>query len=214
MSGHRQRRRNTALAVSGNFESVELPLFPLNTVLFPGGPLALRIFEPRYLSMVSRCMRGQHGFGVVLIEEGSEAGAANFATTGTRAEIVDWNQGRDGLLALVAEGHERFTVSQSRREADGLYVGRILPLPLERAVPVPERYRPLSRLLARLLEADQANDDDLEVRLSDATWVGFRLAELLPLAMPTKQSLLESSDAIGRLELLMSHADNVETLVQ
>jgi Lon protease-like protein len=201
--------------LSGDIGLVELPLFPLNAVLFPGGPLALRIFEPRYLSMVSQCMRGQHGFGVVLIEEGSEAGAAKFATTGTRAEIVDWNRGRDGLLALVAEGHERFTVLQSHRQADGLYVGRISPLPPERAVPVPERYRRLSHLLAKLLEADEVMTyDDLAMRLSDATWVGFRLAELLPLAMPTKQSLLEATDAIGRLELLMSHADNVETFVQ
>jgi Lon protease-like protein len=200
--------------VSVDTEIVELPLFPLNTVLFPGGPLALRIFEPRYLDMVSQCMRGQHGFGVVLIEEGSEAGAANFATTGTRAEIVDWDRGRDGLLSLMAKGHERFTVSQSHREADGLYVGRIAPLPLERAVPVPERYLRLSRLLARLLEGDEPIYDDLETRLSDATWVGFRLAELLPLAMPTKQSLLESSDAIGRLQSLVPYTDNIPSVVK
>ena len=188
---------------------MELPLFPLNTVLFPGGPLALRIFEPRYLSMVSRCMREHHGFGVVLIEEGAEAGPASFFATGTLAEIVDWSTGHDGLLAIVARGRERFTIVQSRCQADGLYVGELEPLPPEPALAVPERHRRLSRLLAGLIEGSDERYPDIDEHLADATWVGYRLTELLPLPAAIKQNLLELTDAVLRLELLEKHADDV-----
>jgi len=192
---------------------MELPLFPLHTVLFPGGPLALRIFEPRYLSMVARCMREQTGFGVVLIEAGSEAGAARFAATGTRADIVDWNRGRDGLLAIVAQGRDRFTVAHSHRQPDGLYVGHVEPLPAEPPLVVPERYRQLSALVAELLDGSDHHDPDVQKHLADASWVGYRLAESLPLPSATKQSLLELSDPVGRLEQLAKHAAAVSAQV-
>jgi Lon protease-like protein len=172
--------------------------------------MALRIFEPRYLSMVSRCMRAEHGFGVVLILDGSEAGSARFSSTGTCADIVDWSRGSDGLLAVVAQGRERFTVSQSHREPDGLYIGEIELLPAEPSQPVPERHLRLGRLLAKLLEDGEDEDPELESRLDDATWVGYRLAELLPVPATTKQSLLELTDPIRRLEMLATYADGVD----
>src|SRR6185295_8191885 len=88
--------------------SAELPLCPLNSVLFPGGPLPLRIFEPRYVDMVGTCLREQRGFGVVLIREGSEVGAAEFETLGTLARIVDFHMLSDGLLGLTTIGERRF----------------------------------------------------------------------------------------------------------
>ena len=185
-------------------------MFPLSTVLFPGGALALRIFEPRYLRMVSRCMREQHGFGVVLIVEGSEAGSAQFSATGTRAEIVDWSRGRDGLLALVAEGRDRFTVKRSHREPDGLYVGELEPLPPEARELVPARHERLARLLARLLEDGGEPASETGQRLADASWVGYRLAELLPIPATTKQSFLELTDPIRRLEMLAAFADSAD----
>ena len=87
---------------------MEVPLFPLNTVLFPGGPLPLRIFETRYLDMVSRCMKDDLPFGVLLIREGAEVGPAATCDVGTLARIVDWYQGSDGLLGVTAIGTERF----------------------------------------------------------------------------------------------------------
>src|SRR5690554_6125759 len=103
----------------------DLPLFPLQTVLLPGGRLALRVFEPRYLDMVARCLRETNRFGVVAIRDGAEVGAATTHDYGTSAEIVDWDQGPQGMLGIVAAGREPFRLVASRRQADGLYVGTV-----------------------------------------------------------------------------------------
>ncbi|MDH3418514.1 MAG: LON peptidase substrate-binding domain-containing protein [Gammaproteobacteria bacterium] len=185
--------------------ALTLPLFPLSTVLFPGGQLLLRVFEPRYLSMVSRCMREEHGFGVVLIEKGSEAGSAEFATTGTLADIVDWHQGSDGLLGLTAEGRERFRVTGYEQQADGLYVGTIQMLAPEPRESLTENFSGLSNLLKGLLEEVGEPYDRMPKDFDDASWVGYRLAEILPLPVSLKQSLLELDDARRRLERLEPH---------
>jgi len=182
--------------------TLTLPLFPLSTVLFPGGPLLLRVFEPRYLSMVSRCMREEHGFGVVLIEEGSEVGSADFVTTGTLAEIVDWHQGSDGLLGLAVEGRERFRVISHEQQDDGLYIGKIEMLEREPSETLAEEHASLRDLLKGLLEEAGTPYDRVPKFFDDASWVGYRLAEILPLAVSLKQSLLELEDARQRLELL------------
>ncbi len=185
--------------------ALTLPLFPLSTVLYPGGQLLLRVFEPRYLSMVSRCMREEHGFGVVLIEKGSEAGAAEFVSTGTVAEIVDWHQGSDGLLGLTAEGRERFRVTGYEQQADGLYIGTIEMLAKEPRENLTEHFSALAELLKGLLEEAGPPYDRMPKDFDDASWVGYRLAELLPLPVSLKQSLLELEDARRRLERLEPH---------
>ncbi len=185
--------------------ALTLPLFPLGTVLFPGGQLLLRIFEPRYLSMVSRCMREQHGFGVVLIEKGTEVGSADFVSVGTVAEIVDWHQGNDGLLGLTAEGRERFRITDYRQQEDGLYVGTVELLAQETRESLTEHFAGLSGLLKDLLEEAGAPYDRIQKDFDDASWVGYRLAELLPLPVSLKQSLLELEDARRRLERLEPH---------
>lgn len=190
---------------------MELPLFPLSTVLFPGGPLQLRIFEPRYLSMISRCMREEHGFGVVLIDAGSEVGSATFVSTGTVAQIVDWHQGRDGLLGIMAEGRERARVRRWRQQDDGLYVGELDLLESEPKLALPEEFRFLSRLLEELIQGLGAHYRRVPMLFDDATWVGYRLAEVLPIPAETKQSLLELTDARQRLELLRPHLGQIES---
>lgn len=190
---------------------VELPLFPLGAVLFPGGPLSLRIFEPRYLGMVSRCMREGHGFGVVLIDSGSEVGEAQFVAIGTLAEIVDWHRRRDGLLGIEAQGRERFRVVRSRRQADGLYVGDLERLPREPKIAFPEAFEALRGLLRSLLDELSAPYARITPDFDDASWVGYRLAELLPLSGPARQALLELDDPLERLEALRRHAEQIET---
>lgn len=193
--------------------TIELPLFPLRTVVFPGGPLELRIFEPRYLGMVSRCMRDDHGFGVVLIDSGSEVGQSSFVGVGTTAEIVDWHKGRDGLLRIAAEGRERFRVRRSWQEAGGLHVGELELLAPEPASPLPDEHRYLGRILDGLLDGLGARYARIERRPDDASWVGYRLAEVLPLSAAARQSLLELSDARQRLELLRPHVGETESML-
>ena len=183
-----------------NAEVRELPLFPLNTVLFPGGPLPLRIFEPRYLDMVSRCLREQTGFAVVLIGEGEEAtGATSFAATGTEARIVDFSRLEDGLLGITCLGLQRIRVVEAWREADGLNVGRVQDLPEEPTIIVPPEFDFMVDVLRRALPELGDLYAAVAHRFDDAAWVGHRLAELLPLAMSDKQALLEMDDPVRRL---------------
>jgi uncharacterized protein len=178
-----------------------LPLFPLKTVLCPGGPLPLRVFEPRYLDMVAACMRGANRFGVVAIREGAEVGAASLYDVGTTAEIVDWHQEEDGVLGILAVGRQMFRLTGSTRQPDGLYVGEVDLLPNESPQVLPPEHVPLVALLKRVL-GNAPHYRGVEPSFNNAVWVAARLIELLPLALPVKQSLLEAPDALTRLERL------------
>jgi Lon protease-like protein len=173
-------------------------------VLFPGGPLPLRIFETRYTDMVRRCMREQQPFGVVLIEEGDEAGeVATTATVGCSARIVDFFKLKDGLLGISCIGDRKFRVRRVWREHDGLNVAEIDWLPEEAALPLPEDYAILRDTVRRALEDLSAQYTHVESKLDDASWVGSRLTELLPLALGDKQGLLELDDPLERLSMLL-----------
>lgn len=185
--------------------TVALPLFPLHTVLMPGGMLALRVFEPRYLDLVQRCLRTGEGFGVCLIEEGGEAGTpARPAGVGTEARIVDAVRREDGLLGIAVEGERRFRICTRATQSDGLQVAEVLWLP----APPPRRPRPghalLLDLLRRLLERAGGPHAHAEPGcFDDADWTSLRLAELLPLALDQRQHLLEEADPRARLDALL-----------
>jgi Lon protease-like protein len=181
-----------------------LALFPLNLVLFPDGPLPLRIFETRYYDMVSRCMREGQGFGVVAIREGHEVGLAetDFYDVGTRAEIVDFHQLADGLLGLSCVGRQRFRILARSRQTDGLHLGEVEWLSVEPSVPVPARHERLSKLLGTVLPQLGEVYVDFAMRLDDAAWVGHRLAEILPIPLADKQRYLEMDDPVERLDRL------------
>jgi uncharacterized protein len=179
--------------------SVELALFPLKTVLFPGGLLALRVFEPRYLDMIARVLRADNRFGVIAIRSGSEVGPAEIFDVGTTAEIVDWHQESGGMLGIRAVGRETFRVEYTSRQPDGLYMGGVALLAEPASVPLPAAHASLATLLRSLLVQLPAYAD-APAPYHDAVWVGARLAELLPLALPLKQTLLETRDPLARLE--------------
>ena len=180
-----------------------VPLFPLQTVLFPEGPLPLRIFEPRYLDMVSRCMKDDAAFGVVLIAAGAEAGApVRTHAQGTLARICDWDQGDDGLLSIKAIGAEQFRLVSMERQDDGLNVGSIEVLPPEPTVPLPGEFKPFAELVRVVLDDLSEVYGQAERRYDDATWVGSRLTEILPLELIVKQQCLEMDDPLERLEYL------------
>lgn len=182
-----------------------LPLFPLRTVLMPGGVLALRVFEPRYLDMVKRCTRRGEGFGVCLLIDGVEAGGpAVPAETGTEARIVDFTMREPGVLGIAVEGERRFVVRATSVQADGLVMAEVQWLPpLPRSFVQPQ-HAFLVDLLKRMLErsggphayADGASFDDAE-------WVSHRLAELLPLDHDQRLHLLEEDDVGLRLDALL-----------
>jgi Lon protease-like protein len=183
---------------------MELPLFPLNLVLFPDGPLPLRIFETRYYDMVRRCMREGSGFGVVLIREGPESGTGETQVyeVGTAADITDFHQLADGLLGLSCVGRRRFRIGARSRQSDGLNLGEVSWIEAEPTVPVPSRHARLAALLRTVLPQLGEVYAGIEMRLEDAAWVGHRLAEILPLPLAEKQTYLELDDPLERLDRL------------
>ncbi len=176
---------------------MDIPLFPLRTVLFPGGNLPLRLFEPRYLDMVSRCMREGTGFGVVLIRSGSEARTERDAqppdifSVGTQAVIVDFNQLSDGLLGVVGKGTEKFRVLETWELPDHLLMGRVQALPEEPVGELTEAHTELLDILQELVRHPMIEKLGLEVDFDSARSVSWRLAELLPIEPEIKQSLLQ-----------------------
>ena len=182
----------------------EIPLFPLNAVLFPGSTLGLRIFEARYLDMVRECARSGRGFGICLIMQGQEAGEPALpAAVGTRASIVDFDTLPDGLLGISVTGGARFRVQRSRIRGNGLVIGEVRGWPDEPVMPVPVEFSLLPAILERLAEqAGLSWRNGPRERYDDASWVGFRLAELLPLGDAERQHLLEVTDPVERLTAL------------
>ena len=141
----------------GRQGSERVALFPLNVVLFPGGLLPLRIFEPRYLRMVSECLRSDEPFAVAAIVDGPEAGGiASTAESGTLVRIVDWQQEEDGLLGLVCEGEQVFSLGQVSVEHDQLLRAEIVRRPLVPPQPLPEELAWMAEVLDDLLQADRA----------------------------------------------------------
>lgn len=181
---------------------MKVPLFPLNTVLFPGGPLPLRIFEARYLDMISDCVKNDSPFGVLLIRDGDEAGPATTHTIGTLARITDWYQGSDGLLGVTAIGEQRFRLLSSERLSSGLNVGEIETLPNEPAMPMPEEFREMSNILEDVLNDLGRLYESLDRRLDDAAWVTSRFVEILPIDLEDKQRCLEQSNPADRLKIV------------
>jgi uncharacterized protein len=184
--------------------SAVIPLFPLNTVLFPDGPLPLRIFETRYVDMVRYCMREHCPFGVVLIRSGSEVGtgAGETSEIGTTARIVDFNALPDGLLGITCLGERKFSISKHWQQEDGLNVADVELAPPEEPIDLPFEYDHLGELLQKVLPELGELYANVPKHFSNAAWVGCRLAEILPIALSEKQYCLELDDPIARLARL------------
>ena len=180
--------------------TVTLPLFPLGTVLFPGGPLSLRIFEPRYLDMTRSCLKAATPFGVVLILEGEEVGAVTaMAGTGTSARLVDFDTLPDGLLGVVCVGEQRFRVLKHWQQPDGLHLAEVDYLAPEAQCALPAAHAHLGELLRELLPRLGGSYAYVEAHYEDAGWVANRLGEVLALSAAEKLILLELADPLARL---------------
>lgn len=185
---------------------IELPLFPLPVVLFPGAELPLQIFEPRYLRMVKEVMKSSGGFVIVQSMPTAEHAATRdgFCTVGCYAEIKDWTPLPDNLLGIDVEGINKVRIHSHREESDKLLVGACEHLPEEVHFPVPEKHQSLVQLLQDLNKHPAIQDLGFAVDYNDASDVGKRLAEFLPFEAAEKQLLLETDDALIRLETIHS----------
>lgn len=199
---------SAAAAAAG---ATELALFPLGSVLYPGGLLELKIFEARYLDLVSRCLREGSSFGVVALQSGSEAGRSatgvSFFDVGTRAELIEVDSARAGILMVRCRGGSRFVLSSSRQQADGLWVGDARPVADDPHLEPGVRHAGLVKGLADAIEAlsEKGARPFLEpYRLDDAGWVANRWCEILPLPVEAKQQLMTLAEPLARLDVIDS----------
>lgn len=178
-----------------------LALFPLHTVLYPGGLLPLRIFEPRYVGLVRDCMRDGNGFGVTPIRLGGEAGApAEPWPLGTCAEIVDFEQGRDGLLHILAKGVWRFRLHAHEVCRDGLLRGSIERIVDENAPPLPREFAELKSILEKILEMETAAGAAPGAVPDTPVMVVYRLLERLRFPLSTQLDILASPSFAQQVE--------------
>ncbi len=205
---------------------LSLPLFPLGSVLFPGGLLPLRIFEVRYLDMIAKCHKHHAPFGVVSLIEGSEVrrradksatgepggdgfAAETFNTVGTLARIDELSAPQPGLLTIRCSGLERFEIIRSERLKHGLWVADVQRIAADQAIAIPQDLRGVASALAgvfRSLEARGLPPEQMPVRLphqlNDCAWVANRWCELLPMPQDAKQRLMALDNPLVRLELV------------
>jgi Lon protease-like protein len=180
-----------------------VPLFPLHSVLFPGSLLPLRIFETRYMDMAKACLKSGGPFGVCLIVEGEEVGApAVPSTVGCLARIAECDMAELGILKVVAQGLERFRIVSSDVAPSGLIVGELDRLAPEPAAPDAPGLAQCADFLRKVIAGIGEARFATPLAYDDASWVGFRLAEILPLRNDVRQKLLELTDASMRLTVL------------
>jgi Lon protease-like protein len=183
-----------------------LPLFPLQTVLFPGGLLPLRVFEARYMDMVTRCLREDSVFGVNLIAEGKEVGRpAAPHRTGTSARIARCDADDAGILHVEVVGERRFRIERTEVGANGLLSGEVEWLAEAPKLPVPEDCTMLIAVLQAIMKDLGEQNFPPPQRFDDADWVGMRLAGVLPIPLRARQALLELELPIDRLQIIRSY---------
>ena len=193
-------------------------LFPLHTILFPGGILPLQIFEQRYLSLIKDCMKQETGFVTVLISEGKEVGAApQVHSTGCYVEITDWESLPNGLLGVTIQAKYRVRLSRCTVRDDGLLLAETTPFAstLESAQQdessLPEVFAPLADTLKQLMEHPFAQHYQQAIDYNNVAEVCFRLSELLPIGNREKQQLLETESAQQMLDLLTLHINAMQS---
>lgn len=189
-------------------ETLEIPLFPLNTVLFPEGRRSLKLFEQRYLDMAAACLKDDRPFGVCLIASGSEVGdPAQPHPVGTLARIGDWEMEQLGILLVTARGGRRFRTLETREGPGKLLMAKVELLAAGEPVPPPPERQRLLPLVRRIVEDQGPQRLPGPYRYDDAEWIGYRISEVLPVPNLAKQKLLELEDPLARLEILEQYLD-------
>lgn len=187
----------------------DLPIFPLNTVLFPGGVLPLRVFETRYMDMTRDCLKTERPFGVCLIRTGTEVGApAEPEAVGCLATITSWDMAELGLLQLRTLGGQRFRILASSVAAQGLRRAQIELIADEPDTALPEAFGALADLVRMVVAQNDATLFPAPHAFESASWVGYRLSEILKVPLAAKQKLLELDGAVPRLEILYTFLES------
>tara|TARA_B100000945_G_scaffold298723_1_gene278777 strand:- start:232 stop:834 length:603 start_codon:yes stop_codon:yes gene_type:complete len=182
-----------------------LPIFPLRSIVLPGGLFPLRIFERRYLDMVAKCIKDDKGFCIALVKKES---SNNYITDvyeyGSHVKIADWNKLPDGLLGITVEGRCIVKILNSSLDKNGLLNGEINTLEFEKQYLVPQKYRALSDFYRKISPGLKDFIAYKQEKYSDASWLSYRLTECLPIDLQTKADLIATNNSLERLEKINS----------
>ncbi|WP_353569885.1 LON peptidase substrate-binding domain-containing protein [Candidatus Albibeggiatoa sp. nov. BB20] len=182
---------------------ITIPLFPLHSVLFPDGLLPLRIFEPRYLEMVSQCLKQNTPFGISLIYDGNEVGEAALThNIGTIAKIIDWDKEENDLLIIKVVGQQKFKILSQESKKNQLIEAKVQLFPSEASATLTAEYQFFGDLLEQIIQQLGNIYPQISLDYANAHWVSYRLAELLPISLAQRQELLELPDPTRRLAIL------------
>lgn len=198
----------------------DIPIFPLSTVLFPGGVLPLRIFEARYMDMVKRCLRTESAFGVCLITDGREVGQpADHENMGCSARIAEWDMEQLGLLNIRTVGQRRFAIESRRVEKDGLIIATVNWVDQETDTPVPDEFTSCVELLRRIVHdlVDKEAEPmrrmvEAPYRFESASWVSNRLCEFLPISGSIKHKLMTLNDPLARMGVVCEYLQRQDVI--
>ena len=194
-----------------------IPLFPIAAVLFPYGRMPLKIFEPRYLDLVSSCLKGDSGFGVVHLQEGHEVSAASseseikLANIGTYAKIIDFDGFSDGSLRATIEGRSKFQIVSSWQEKNLLYRAEVKWIDDEEAAPLSDRFSELEVLLSQLMEHPQLRQLNFDAPIIDVSTLGFLLSQFLPIGTASQYEYLSLEEPLVRLEKISKYLDEISS---
>jgi uncharacterized protein len=201
-------------AATAELQRLEIPLFPLGGVLFPGGVLSLKVFEQRYLDMAAACMRNASPFGVCLIASGKEVGETAVPhEVGTLAHISQGDMPQLGILMLSVRGGRRFRILSQTTQTDGLLRAQVELLDEHDGQEVPEAQQGLLPLLKKVVNDLGPEKMPEPHAFGDAAWVGYRLTEIVPVQPLAKQKLLELVDPVSRLEILFAYLSQHKLIV-
>jgi hypothetical protein len=190
---------------------MKVPVFPLNSVVLPGGRIPLQLFEPRYIDMLTRCLKGDSGFVISLLRDGAETGRiASFYETGTYVRIIDFQQLDNGLLGITVEGEAKVSITRTWQQDDGLNLCEMVFLPVEVSGSIPAVFHELPSVLRALFRHPVIYELGMSVDYEDARDVSWRLTELLPLDKREKQHLMEMQDPMDRLSRLQGLLEALE----
>lgn len=180
-----------------------IPLFPLNTVVFPGGVQPLRIFEQRYLTMIKQAIADNTAFGICAIREGTETGSPALPyTIGTLVHVTDWDMPQNGILHIDTLAQERFVIRNTQTDSSGLITGTVESVSPESATTIPDDLELAVEILRHIIDEYGSAHFPAPHAFDNAVWVGYRLSEVLPLKLSIKQDLLEMNDSVMRLRIL------------
>jgi len=196
----------------------KIPLFPLGTILFPDGVIALKIFEARYLDMIKQCLREKTEFGVVSIIKNLDANeedlSLSFSSIGTLAQIEDFDPVQPALYMTKSFGTQRFRLIRSKQEVNGLWMGEVELIENDPLTPIPQEHQKVAELLDEIISVIQSEDLLGETffkkpfKVDDCGWVSNRLAELLPISLAQKNHLLAQTNPRIRLDLITEIIDD------